>query len=77
MIKLGWKATPEQYPPGALVKYSVAAETAGFDSIDASDHFHPWSEGGQASFTWTWLGAAAVQTKKIELGTGLTCPILR
>lgn len=41
MVKLGWKAAPEQYPPGDLVKYSVAAEKAGFDSIDASDHFYP------------------------------------
>lgn len=77
MVKLGWKAAPEQHPPRDLVECSVIAEKAGFDSIDASDHFHPWSEDGQASFTWAWLGAAAVQTRKIELGTGLTCPILR
>ncbi len=77
MVKLGWKAAPEQYPPRDLVEYSVIAERAGFDSIDASDRFHPRSEGGQASFTWAWLGAAAVKTRKIEPGTGLTCPILR
>ncbi len=74
---LGWKASTEQYPPTELLEYAVAAENAGFDAVDSSDHFHPWSPEGQAAFTWTWLGAAAVQTKKIELGTGLTCPILR
>jgi coenzyme F420-dependent glucose-6-phosphate dehydrogenase len=77
MLKLGWKAGPEQYPPDQLLDYAVAADQAGFDSIDISDHFHPWSEQGQACFTWTWLGAAAVQTKRIELGPGVTCPILR
>src|SRR5204863_406368 len=28
-------------------------------------------------FTWTWLGAAAVRTNKIQVGTGVTCPIVR
>ena len=77
MLQLGWKAGPEQYPPTELCDYAVIAEQAGFESIDVSDHFHPWSEAGQASFTWTWLGAAAVRTKRIHLGTGITCPILR
>ncbi len=77
MAILGWKASTEQYPPTELLEYAVAAEKAGFDGVDVSDHFHPWSPQGQAPFTWTWLGAAAVQTKKLELGTGLTCPILR
>ncbi len=44
MVKLGWKATPEQYPPRDLVGYSVIAEKAGFDSINASDHFRPYVE---------------------------------
>jgi hypothetical protein len=36
MLKLnfGWKAGTEQYPPGELLEYAVAAEAAGFDSID-------------------------------------------
>lgn len=77
MVKLGWKAGPEQYPPIELLDYVVAAENAGFETVDVSDHFHPWSEKGQACFTWTWLGAAAVSTRNIELGPGITCPILR
>jgi alkanesulfonate monooxygenase SsuD/methylene tetrahydromethanopterin reductase-like flavin-dependent oxidoreductase (luciferase family) len=77
MIQLGWKAGTEQYPPDELLDYAIAAEEAGFDSIDASDHFHPWSERGQACFVWTWLGAVAAKTSKITLGTGVTCPILR
>src|SRR5215510_8141795 len=77
MLQLGWKAGTEQYPPEQLLEYAIAAEKAGFDSIDVSDHFHPWSERGQACFVWTWLGAAAAKTNRIILGTGVTCPILR
>jgi coenzyme F420-dependent glucose-6-phosphate dehydrogenase len=77
MLQLGYKAGPEQFPPTDLLDYAVAAEQAGFDTIDASDHFTPWSEEGQACFIWTWLGAAATHTGRITLGTGVTCPILR
>jgi len=77
MLQLGWKAGTEQYSPGELLEYAVVAEEAGFDSINVSDHFHPWSEKGEACFVWTWLGAAAAKTRNITLGTGVTCPILR
>jgi coenzyme F420-dependent glucose-6-phosphate dehydrogenase len=77
MLRLGWKAGTEQYPPDELLEYAVAAEEAGFDAVEASDHFHPWAEAGQACFVWTWLGAVAAKTKRITLGTGVTCPILR
>ena len=77
MLQFGWKAGTEQYSPNDLLEYAIAAEDAGFDSIDASDHFHPWAEKGQACFVWSWLGAVAARTRKITLGTGVTCPILR
>jgi coenzyme F420-dependent glucose-6-phosphate dehydrogenase len=77
MLKVGYKIAPEQFPPSELLQQVIAAEKAGFETIDASDHFHPWSEDGQACFIWSWLGAAAASTHSIELGTGLTCPILR
>ncbi|HET9921836.1 MAG TPA: TIGR03557 family F420-dependent LLM class oxidoreductase [Ktedonobacteraceae bacterium] len=77
MLQLGWKAGPEQYPPSELLDYAIVAEQAGFDTIDSSDHFNPWSVAGQASFVWTWFGAVAARTSKIHMGTGVTCPILR
>jgi coenzyme F420-dependent glucose-6-phosphate dehydrogenase len=77
MIKIGWKAGVEQYPPSDLLEHAIAAERAGFDFLEASDHFHPWDEGGQASFVWAWLGSVASRTSHIHIGTGLTCPILR
>lgn len=76
MLEFGWKAAPEQYEPNELLAYAIAAEEAGFDALETSDHFHPWAEVGQACFAWTWLGAAAARTTKIRLGTGVTCPIL-
>lgn len=77
LVKIGYKIGPEQYTPSEMLEQTIAAEENGFDSIDVSDHFHPWSEEGQSCFTWSWLGAAAVSTKKIRIGTGVTCPILR
>lgn len=77
MLQLGWKAGPEQFPPVELMEYAVAADQAGFDFIDVSDHFNPWSPDGQACFTWTWLGAAATHTQRVILSPGVTCPILR
>src|SRR6266699_4600173 len=76
MLQLGWKAAPEQFPPTELTNYAIDAEKAGFDLLDVSDHFHPWSEAGQSSFTWTWLGAVAVQTNRIHMGPGITPPLL-
>ena len=70
MLRLGWKAGTEQYSPEQLLEYAEHAKEAGFDPIEATDHFHPWSEQGQACFVWTWLGAVAARTKKIALGTG-------
>src|SRR5436305_2083395 len=77
MPQFGWKAGAEQYAPAHLLDYAIAAEKAGFEALDVSDHFHPWAEKGQAVFAWTWLGAVAARTTKIRIGTGVTCPILR
>ena len=50
-LQLGYKAGPEQFAPTALLQNAIDAEKAGFDTLDVSDHFHPWSEEGQAAFT--------------------------
>lgn len=36
-LRIGWKAGAEQYPSQELLEYAVAAEAAGFESIDVSD----------------------------------------
>lgn len=53
------------------------AEQAGFDSIWASDHFHPWMPEGQAIHVWSWLGALGSKTSNLSFGTEVTAPILR
>ncbi len=77
MVMLGWQGGPEQLDPLELLNQAVAAENAGFDTILVDDHFHPWDPSGQSCYTWSWLGAATARLKGIEIGTGVTCPILR
>src|SRR5258708_16710562 len=78
MIKFGYKLMTEEHGPKALVENARRAEDAGFDFVSLSDHFHPWLEAqGHSSFAWSVLGAIARETKKIEITTGLTCPIIR
>jgi len=61
-----------------LLDFAVEADKAGFDSIWTSDHFHPWAHNNaSAGFAWVWMAAAAERTKRVELGTAVTCPILR
>lgn len=36
-LRIGWKAGAEQYPPQESLEYAVAAEAAGFESIDVND----------------------------------------
>ena len=53
MIKLGYKASAEQFAPTKLLDFSVMAEQVGFDSVWVSDHFQPWKHtDGHAPFRW-------------------------
>src|ERR687890_979183 len=67
----------EQFPPSALVGQAVAAERAGFDAINVSDHFQPWWEPGESAHAWALLGAIANATGSAALGTGVTAPVFR
>jgi probable non-F420 flavinoid oxidoreductase len=63
MAIVGWHASHEQVPPGALLSAVRAAEEAGFTAAMSSDHFSPWSERqGESGFAWAWLGAAMAST---------------
>ncbi|HEX5969293.1 MAG TPA: F420-dependent glucose-6-phosphate dehydrogenase, partial [Intrasporangium sp.] len=42
MLKVGWKASAEQFGPRELVDFTVRAEQDGLDSVFISDHFQPW-----------------------------------
>jgi len=42
LLKLGYKASAEQFGPRELLEFSCFAEAVGFDSVCVSDHFQPW-----------------------------------
>jgi len=78
MVRLGYASSSEEHAPRDLVEHLVQAEDAGFSFALISDHFHPWiSAQGHSPFVWSVLGGAAIATKKLQLGTGVTCPIMR
>src|SRR5207302_975378 len=41
-LKLGWKASAEQFGPQELLDLAVLAEEKGVDSIWVSDHYQPF-----------------------------------
>jgi coenzyme F420-dependent glucose-6-phosphate dehydrogenase len=78
MIKLGYKASNEQFGPQELLDYGVLAEECGFDSVFVSDHLQPWRHhGGHAPFAMTWLGALGARTSRITMGTSVLTPTFR
>jgi coenzyme F420-dependent glucose-6-phosphate dehydrogenase len=75
-MKFAWLCSHESYQPEVLVEQAVAAEEAGFDVVLGSDHFHPWvDDTSAAGFVWSWLGAVAARTERVQLGTAVTCPL--
>lgn len=77
-MRIGYKLMTEGFGPQEIVRQAVAAERAGFDFVELSDHFHPWLEAqGHSGNTWVMLGAIAAKTETIGLVTGVTCPSYR
>jgi coenzyme F420-dependent glucose-6-phosphate dehydrogenase len=77
-LRLGYKASAEQFSGSELLDFAVAAEANGFDSVFISDHFQPWRHSdGHAPFAFTWLGAAGERTKRVILGTSVNTPTFR
>ena len=78
MLRLGYKASAEQFGPADLLKYAVLAEEHGFDSVFISDHFQPWRHtGGHAPFAIAWLAALGARTSRITIGTSVLTPSFR
>lgn len=75
---VGYKLFAEGYSPTELVRQAVAAEAAGFDFVEISDHYHPWLPShGHSGFAWSVLAVIAARTDRLGLVTGVTCPFLR
>ena len=78
MTKFGYTLSSEEHAPERLVELAAQAESHGFDFVSISDHYHPWvGEQGHAAFVWSVLGGIAASTSTIEVGVGVTCPIVR
>jgi coenzyme F420-dependent glucose-6-phosphate dehydrogenase len=77
-LKLGYKASAEQFGPQELLDFGVHAERCGFDSVLVSDHFQPWRHtGGHAPFSFAWLAALGARTERVLLGTSVLTPTFR
>lgn len=78
MLRLGYKASAEQFGPNDLLRFSVFAEKQGFDSVFISDHFQPWRHsGGHAPYCLAWIGALGARTSRIAIGTSVLTPTFR
>jgi coenzyme F420-dependent glucose-6-phosphate dehydrogenase len=78
MLKLGYKASSEQFGPTELLDYARLAEECGYDSVWISDHFQPWRHShGHAPFSLAWLGALGAHTRRIVMGTSVLTPTFR
>jgi coenzyme F420-dependent glucose-6-phosphate dehydrogenase len=77
-VKIGYKASAEQFGPVELLGYAREAERAGLEIVAISDHFQPWRHhGGHSPAALPWLGAAGSATERVVLGTSVLTPTLR
>jgi len=77
-MRIGYKASAEQFGPRKLVELAVLAERVGLDSVWVSDHVQPWRHvGGHAPFSLAWLAAAGERTSRVQLGTSVLTPTFR
>src|SRR2546425_965024 len=78
MLRLGYKASAEQFGPRPLLDFAIEAERAGFDSVFVSDHFQPWRHSdGHAPFAFAWLAAVGERTRRVGVGTSGGTPTVR
>jgi coenzyme F420-dependent glucose-6-phosphate dehydrogenase len=78
LLRIGYKASAEQFGPNELLDFSCTAEEVGFDSVFISDHFQPWKHtDGHAPSSIAWLGALGARTKRVIIGTSVMTPTFR
>jgi coenzyme F420-dependent glucose-6-phosphate dehydrogenase len=78
VLRLGYKASAEQFGPNELLQFSLLSEQAGFDSVFISDHFQPWRHtGGHAPYSIAWLAALGARSAHILMGTSVLTPSFR
>jgi coenzyme F420-dependent glucose-6-phosphate dehydrogenase len=77
-LRLGYKASAEQFAPAELLRYALLAEQLEFDSVAISDHFQPFRHrGGHAPSAFPWLGALAARSERVMIGPSVCTPTFR
>lgn len=77
-MRWGYTCSSEEFEASDLVAHAQSAEDAGFDFVSVSDHFHPWTQSqGHSPFAWSTVAGIAVTTRRVGIGTGVTCPLIR
>ena len=77
-LRVGYKASAEQFAPGELAAYAIRAEELGFDSVTISDHFQPWRlDGGHAPNSLAWMPWVLARTERVLVGTSVLTPTFR
>ena len=76
-IRYWTQLATEQFAPSSIVRQAEAAERAGFEAVNVSDHFQPWWEPGHSGHAWVMLGAIAQATELVRVGSGVTAPVHR
>jgi coenzyme F420-dependent glucose-6-phosphate dehydrogenase len=77
-LRLGYKASAEEFGPADLLRFAIEAEQQGFDSVFVSDHLQPWwHHGGHAPAAIPWLSALGASTSRIVIGTSVLTPTFR
>ncbi len=77
-VRIGYKASAEQFGPRELLALAQEAERRGLDLVAVSDHFQPWRHSdGHAPAALTWLGALGATTSRVAIGTSVLTPTLR
>jgi coenzyme F420-dependent glucose-6-phosphate dehydrogenase len=77
-VRIGYKASAEQFGPAALLRFARQAQDIGLETVAVSDHFQPWRHhGGHSPAVLPWLGAAGGHLERAVLGTSVLTPTLR
>jgi len=77
-VEFGYKLSSEEHDPPNLLRHAARAEEVGFQFAMISDHYHPWTDQqGQSPLIWSVLGRVAQVTRRLKVGTAVTCPTFR
>lgn len=76
--RIGLNLAHEEYPAPQLVQFGTQGEAAGFDNLWTSDHFQPWQDNeGHAGYARVTQAILGQVTKRVGIGTYVTCPTIR